>query len=263
MPEKYQCPECKKHFTVSAQYTKRKGKCPSCKAVLDLKSLKKYGGDNSKTGKKEGKTKAQGKNTHPLITVTVKHASKLKKYGLDLQKVYALIRKQIVHKKEYEKQKTLLKKEAFSSIIEDIVKLPRFDISLHDRIELWYIVFDLLPYTKKYKATDVVYNVYPRYEYAGLIGLGYVLSGYSNTKAKRRICVKSIRGERTTPQMKELFQEVLDSTYRDEFIRKASAFLKDGRAVGKNAPQGEERASSQIEEDFNFGFSWIAFHLPE
>jgi len=200
--------------------------------------------------------------SHPLIQLTEKHGANLKKYGIDLQKIYTLIRKQIIHKKEFEKQKSLLRNKILTPIITEIIRLPDFSFSLQQRIELWYIIFDLLPYTFEGRDTDAVFNIYPRYEYAGIVSVGSVLSGYDDEKVKQEILMKTIRGKQSTPKMKELFQKILNSPYKNEFIRRTRQFLEETRQISKRAPEGEEQAARQIEEDFNFGFSWIAFHLP-
>ena len=201
-------------------------------------------------------------SAHPLILLTEKYAAQLRKYGIDLKKIYALLREQLIHKKEFAKQKALLKKEVFKPIISEITRLSDFSFSLQERIELWYNVFGVLPYTFAEKDPEVIFNVYPRYEYAGIVSIGYVLSGYDDRALKQRIITKSVKGERTTTHMKALFNNVITSPYKDEFIRRTRHFLAETRQIVTSAPKGEKRAARQIEEDFNFGFSWVAFHLP-
>ncbi len=122
---------------------------------------------------------------HQLIKLTEKHADRLKQHGIDLQKIYALLRKQVIHKKDFEKQKTLLRRDTFSAIIDDILKLSDFTFSLEERIGLWYSVFELLPYSYPEKEQDAVFNIYPRYDYACIIGAAYVLGGYQNKLLKK------------------------------------------------------------------------------
>ena len=254
MPKKKRCTKCDKYFEIPERSKSSKWRCPYCKTIINLKPVKK---------KQEKLPKINTRSAaHPLIQVTVNHASGLKKYGQDLQKIYALIRKQMIHKKEYNKQKGLLKKEAFAPIIDSLLEIPDKPFSLKHRIELWYLVFDLLPFKIPEKDTGVVLNIYPRYEYAGLVGLSYVLGGFDDIKVKKKICVKAVKGERSTSQMKELFQKVTDSPYKNEFFKRTTNFIKESGKISKTAPKGEEHSSKQMEEDFNFGFSWIAFYLP-
>lgn len=257
MPKKKRCPKCEKFFEIPDKSEATKWRCPYCKTVLRLKPAK----TAKKKQEKSSKIKLHS-DTHPIIQVTVDHASRLKKYGQDLQKVYALIRKEIIHKKEYEKQKSLLKKETFAPIIDSLLEIPDSPFSLKERIELWYLVFDLLPFKIPENDTGVVFNIYPRYEYAALVGLSYVLGGFNDKKIKKKICVKAVKGERSSSQMKELFQNVTGSPYNKEFLKRTACFVEDSGKINKNAPKGEELSSKQMEEDFNFGFSWIAFYLP-
>jgi len=257
MPKKKRCPKCDKFFEVPDKSEGMKWRCPYCKLVINLKPAKSL---------KENKDKPpiinDNSDTHPLIQVTVNHASRLKKYGKDLQMVYALIRKQMIHKKEYEKQKGLLKKEVFAPIIESLLEIPDTPLSLNERIELWYLVFELLPYKMPENDTGIVFNIYPRYEYAALVGLSYVLGGFNDKKTKKTIYVKAVKGERTSAKMKKLFQKITGSPYKKEFSKRTAGFIKDSGKICKMAPKGEELSSKHIEEDFNFGFSWIAFYLP-
>lgn len=256
MPKK-KCPKCNKFFEVSERSKSTKWRCPYCKTVLKLNSA------NSAKKKVDKPPKIKdNSDTHPLIRVTAYHASRLKKYGKDLQKVYALMRKQMIHKKEFEKQKGLLKKEVFAPIIDSLLEIPDTPFLLKERIELWYLVFDLLPYKMPESNTGSVFNIYPRYEYAALVGLSSVLGGFTDNKTKKTIYVKAVKGERTSAKMKELFQKVTSSPYNKEFSKRTSGFIKDSGKICKMAPKGEELSSRQMEEDFNFGFSWIAFHLP-
>jgi len=261
MPEKMRCPKCEKFFEIPDKSEGKKWRCPYCKTVISVKPV------NTVKKKQEKSSKIKlSSDTHPLIRVTGNHASRLKKYGQDLQKIYALIRKQMIHKKEYEKQKALLKKEAFAPIIDSLLEIPDTPFSLKERIELWYLIFDLLPYKIPDKMpeneTGVVFNIYPRYEYAALVGLSYVLGGFSDNKIKKKICVKAVKGERSSSQMKELFKKITGSPYNKEFLKRAAGFIEDSGKINKIAPKGEELSSKQMEEDFNFGFSWIAFYLP-
>ena len=265
MLRRVRCPECGKLIRIPQDYNKERGRCPSCNVVLNLRALSKVQSELKVPQKNvlvRRKTIDSIPESHPLIQLTEKYAANLKKYGIDLQEIYTLIRKQVIHKKEFEKQKSLLRNKVFTPIITEIIQLPDFSFSLQERIELWYIIFDLLPYTFKGKDPDTVFNIYPRYEYAGILSVGYVLSGYDNAKVKQEILIKTMKGKRSTPKMKQLFQEILDSPYKDEFIRRTRQFLEETRQISKRAPEGEERAARRIEEDFNFGFSWIAFHLP-
>jgi len=265
MSSKVRCPGCGKLIRIPRNYIRERGRCPSCNAVLDLTALSQAQSESKIPQKNmlaRRKTIDSIPESHPLIQLTEKYAANLRKYGIDLQKIYALIRKQIIHKKEFEKQKSLLRNKILTPIIAEIIRLPDFSFSLQERIELWYIIFDLLPYTFEGRDTDAVFNIYPRYEYAGIVSVGYVLSGYDNAEVKREILMKTIRGKQSTPKMKELFQEILNSPYKDEFIRRTRQFLEETRQISKRAPEGEEQAARQIEEDFNFGFSWVAFHLP-
>lgn len=265
MPQSIRCPGCGNLISIPRNYNKERGKCPSCNAGLDLTALRQVKSGTKlpqKNAAVRKKTACSLSGSHLLIQLTEKYAENLKKYGIDLQKIYSLIRKQIVHKKEFEKQKSLLRNEIFTPLIKEIIQLPDFSFTLRERIELWYIIFDLLPYILKGKDPEAVFNIYPRYEYAGIVGIGYVLSGYDNAEVKREILLKTIRRKRTTQKMKQLFQEVLNSPYKDEFIRRTRQFLEETREISKRAPAGEEHASHQIEEDFNFGFSWVAFYLP-
>lgn len=258
MPKKKRCPKCAKFFEIPDKSKGTKWRCPYCKAVLNLKPAKTV----REKQEKQPKIKLHS-DTHPLIQVTGNHASRLKKYGQDLQKVYALIRKEMIHKKEYEKQKALLKKEAFAPIIDSLLEIPDTPFSLKKRIELWYLVFDLLPYKMPENDTGVVFNIYPRYEYAALVGLSYVLGGFEDKIVKKKICVKAVKGERSSSQMKELFQKITGSPYKKEFFERMTGFIEDSGKISKMAPKGEELSSKQMEEDFNFGFSWIAFYLPQ
>ncbi|KPK92645.1 hypothetical protein AMJ80_06450 [bacterium SM23_31] len=270
------CPECGKLVRIPSNYTKEKGRCPSCNAVLDLKILSRRVQSETKVPQKDlparRKTVDYHSESHPLIQLTKKYGGNLKKYGIDLEVIYALIRKQVIHKKEFEEQKSQLRNKMLTPIIAEMIRLPDFSFSLQERIELWYVVFSFLPYAfpteadqhppDEGKDSEAVFNVYPRYEYAGLVSVAYVLSGYDNTEIKSEIIMKIITGERTTPEMKQLFQEILDSFYKGEFIKRTRKFLEETRQITKHVPEGEERTARQIEEDFNFGFSWIAFYLP-
>ncbi len=191
-----------------------------------------------------------------------KNGDDLKQYGSNLQKIYALLRERILHKKDFEKQKGLLRRDGFTQLIDDLLNMVDFMLPLETRIELWYIVFELLPYTYPEKDLDFAFNIYPRYELACIIGTGYVLGGYSNKRKKKNIIIKAVKGQRSTPEMKKLFQEIVSSDYREEFIQRTKALLEETRTIRGIAPKSEKRSSQQIEEDFNFGFSWIGFHVP-
>jgi hypothetical protein len=211
---------------------------------------------------RQGKKKSRNE-LHQLIKLTEKHAGRLKQYGIDLQKIYALLRKQIIHKNDFKKQKTLLRRDTFSVIIDDLIQLSDFTFSLEARLMLWYSVFGLLPYTFPEKDQDVVFNIYPRYDYACIISVAYVLGGYQNKLLKKNIMIKALKGERSTPGMKKLFKDLLATPYRNKFVVRTKKFLDEIRSIHKDTKQEDLRSLQQIEEDFNFGFSWIGFHLPQ
>ncbi|MFC1477002.1 hypothetical protein ACFL6L_00890 [candidate division KSB1 bacterium] len=253
------CSYCGTIVKIPAHYSGTKGKCPSCKNKLDIAQ--------AKVIRKPLKEKHISRlkiphDIHPLIFLIGKNKDKIAQYGKDLQVIYELIRKQFVHREEYEKQKLLLKKEVFLSIISDAVRLPDFTLELHDQIDLWQLVFTLLPYTYPDKDPDFVFYLYQRYDLAALVSMSYILAGFDDPNMKALILRKAIRGERTTPKMKELFQEVITSPYGTEFTRRIRKVIDATREISYQAPEGREREYRQIEEDFNFGISWAGFHLP-
>ncbi len=232
------------------------GKCPDCKGVLNLRKILP---GNVAPGKSRRITIPH--DIHPLVYLTGKYNKKLRQYGEDLQKIYALIRSQFVHREEYEKQKLILKKQIFTPIIDDAASLPDFSWNLQQRIDLWQLVLTLLPYTYPDKDPDAVFNLYPRYDYAALMCLSYALGGYENVKTKTLLMRKAVRGERSTPKMKQFFNEILKSDYGKEFQTRSEFLLSESNKTLEYVPKDKERDYLQIEEDFNFGFSWAAFHF--
>ncbi|MFC1562318.1 hypothetical protein ACFL6I_09135 [candidate division KSB1 bacterium] len=261
-----QCSSCGETFRIPADYDRPKGRCPSCGSVIHIRLIN----ADSNTGRK-GKVKKNSKagtlaipdDIHPLIFLTGKYKRKLKEYGDDLRKIYGLIRNQYIHKDEFEKQKSFLKKQVFGPIIEDAVLLPDFTFSIQDRIDLWQLVFLVLPHTYQGKDPEAVFNLYPRYDYAALVCLSYALANVRDIKRKKTILAKAVRGERNTPKMKQLFNELRSAGYGGEVIKRIKRTIEETRLITKEIPPGMERKFRQIEEDFNFGFSWAAFHLPQ
>ncbi|MCP4727577.1 MAG: hypothetical protein GY863_21235 [bacterium] len=247
MEMKAVCPECGKKFKIPSDYSKKKGRCPSCKNLIEIKSLIDESAVNNFTHK------------HPLIYLTEKFTPSLTRYGNDLQKVYKLIRSQLVHKKDYEKQKTLLREQAFIPVIDEILKLPVFEFDQNTISKLWKIVFSIFPVKYPDKNPTVKFNLYPRYEYAALMCIGCVLSGYNDKIIKKKILIRAVHGEKNSKQMKNLISKVLEGNYKNEFIKRSRGLLEDIKCLSA----GNDDDILQIKEDFNFGFSWISFHLPD
>jgi len=251
----FRCEQCGYLVRIPKNYTKSRGRCPKCKNVISLKTLG--------TAKKNVSRISVPDDIHPLIFLTGKHRESLVQYGEDLQKIYTLIRNQYVHREEYEKQKLILKKQVFTPIIEDAARFRDFSWTLRERINLWQLVFTVLPYTYPGKDPEVVFNLYPRYDYAALVCLCYSLSGFDEYKTKLLILKKGVRGERNTPKMKELFMQVLSSDYGEEFETRIKTLHNDTRGISPLAPHGLEREYRQTEEDFNYGFSWAVLNISK
>jgi hypothetical protein len=252
---KIQCPECESTIRIPADFQGKRGRCPQCNVSIDIQLLL-----SNKTSARIHTIPESTKS--PLLALTQKYSSSLKQYGIDLQKIYELMRQRLLKRKEFKEQKTILRNQVFHPIIEELMLCKDISLSLEERIELWERVFGLLPYTYPDKTSGAVFNIYPRYEYACLIGLAHILSGYSNQEVKLQIIKKAIHGERTEPDMKALFARILKSPYRDEFVKRTKEFLESNRHITARSADKGERELRQIEEDFNFGTSWIAFHLP-
>ncbi|MFC1563386.1 hypothetical protein ACFL6G_00555 [candidate division KSB1 bacterium] len=241
------CPECGKKFKIPKDYSKKKGRCPSCRALIDIESLKQI------------PQKSDFNNKHPVIYLTEKYSTSLSRYGADLQKIYKLIRNQLVHKKDYEEQKKILREQTFSPIIDEMSEFQKFELNPETRIELWKLVFTILPFSYPDKDESIVFNLYPRYEYATVICCGYVLSGYEDKQNIKKLIIKAVHGEINSKAMKNLIKKVVDSSFGEKFTNRSKTLLKETRDI----PEIDGVNTHQIREDFNFGFSWISFHLPD
>ncbi len=241
------CPECGKRFKIPSGFTKKKGRCPACKKLIEINSLKKW------------KVNSTRQEVHPLLYITKKFTPALLRYAGDLQKVYKLIRSQLIHKKDYEKQKKLLREEAFLPIVDELNKLPAFDLNRNIIIELWKNILNILPVTYPDKDPSIKFNLYPRYEYAALACCSSVLSGLDDKTLTKKILKRAFHGEKNSKPMKNLIKKVLESDYREEFISRSILLLEEIR----NIPEAESIDLNQLKEDFNFGFSWISFHIPD
>jgi hypothetical protein len=250
------CPLCSSAIRIPVDYSGTRGRCPSCGGSLDVRSLISEKSRNSDTSAIHAHSRR-----FTLFGLTKKHSAALKQYGIDLQKIYTLMRQRMLKRKEYEEQKAILRRQVFTPIIDDAVKLSDAPFSPEDQIELWKMVFELLPYSYPEKDSDTVFNLYPRYELAGLTGLVYILGGYPNADVKREILIRAVNGDRNSPQMKSLFAQVRNSPYNESLIKRVQEFLENTRNISKSSTNLSERALKQIEEDFNYGVSWTAFHV--
>lgn len=251
-----ECANCGYKMRIPHDYDKPKGRCPKCKNVIDIGRARDRFSDSpeSPPGKDDG--------VHPAVYLTVKHLGSLKKYGEDLLKIYALIRQQFVNREEYEKQKLILRKQVFTPIIEDAAQVQDFDWKLQDRIDLWQLVFSILPYTYRGKDPDVIFHLYERYDYAAMISATWFLAGHPDTRLKSLILRKTVRGERNTPKMKELFTRIIDSGYGQEFRRRIQLLNTETHTIANSAPEGLERDYAQTQEDFSFGIGWALLNIP-
>ncbi len=244
------CPSCGKKLKIPINIKNRKGRCPKCSIIFELQP---YGNDF--------KAKIIPKSKHILIKLTASHSDILTQYGNDIQKIYKLIRERHIHKKEYDEQKKILRNQAFTPIIEDILKLKALKFVREDRINLWKEVYKYLPHTLDKINPDVVLNLYPRYEYACVISLGYLFAGLSDYDMKRDIINFSLVGDRNSKKIKGMFQNILSHTSGIELNTKISDFLKEIRQVDPANYVGDPKDIEQMTEDFNYGASWIGFHI--
>lgn len=243
MPIQITCPKCGKKLRLPDNFQKPKGICPKCNHVFKLSIPKRL--------------------SVSLYDVILMHSNEISQYGKDLSKLYSMIKSQMIHKKEFEEQKQILRKILFSALIEKSINIGSFNLDERTFIEIWTLILELLPTKAENTPSNFISNIYPRYEFACFISLTYLLSEIKDRELANSILIEAIDKLKSNKSLKKNIEEIMNSKKNNNFIEKSKIYLTFIRNLNKTYENNSNLNISQMSEDFGFGISWISFHIDK
>ncbi len=243
-----ECTECDKKIKLPPEYSSLTGRCPQCKSTINLLVLI----------FEEIFTDAWD---HPVKALLRQNTVRFFEYSATLQKLYKRMRARKIRKDEFDLNRNILKTEYFDAFINGIVQIPDFTFFYFDRILLWDYVFQIFPYTAPEVDSDVVLNVYQRYDLAAIIGLSYILKPYPDREFEKDMIFTALERTEKRKHIKELMDQVFSSGYSDKVSNRAKQLLEDHAKLQISQNLDFYRKLKFVYEDFGYGFNWIKLNL--
>jgi len=260
------CPNCKKRVRIPESYSKSKGKCPKCRKIIDFLEIDlpvqpvkvelfpEYF-DGVILGKKVNDYE------HPVLNLFKKHRKKLIEYTGSLNTLYDFIKTGKYNRVQYQSKKYALKGKYLSHFIEDIDKLEDFSLENTDKIFLWLHLFSIYPYKRIDSDTDVILNLFQRYDIASIIESAYMSRGIENLEYRIKLIYFSIQSQRNKILIEELIGNIKEAGDYETLRSRVEKLQNDNGSLVKLKYEINKTDLNRIYEDFAYGINWIKMYI--
>jgi len=198
---------------------------------------------------------------NPVIGLLRKYKPRFREYNNYLGDIYDLIKERKNSGKQFKNLKLQLKKDYYKEFVYLLDEITDFQMELLDKIIIWRKIFRVFPYRTPDVDSDMVMNVYPRYDLAGIIGMGYVTRGIELPEIR----INLIQASYTREECEKLIRQYIDTIKKFKSFKilkeRAHKLMQENEKILELAKGSNKRFFNEVYEDFNFGFHWIAMFL--